>query len=72
MGIRRAKTAHEEFLAEFRKPGFPPSKYLRAGVTLEDLLQWFYEVDHINLSYGLKYNGVELEKLSPARRGLSS
>jgi ABC-type cobalamin/Fe3+-siderophores transport system ATPase subunit len=34
------------------------------------MLQWFYEVDHIRLSYGLKYNGVELEKLSPGTKGI--
>lgn len=63
------KTAHETFLAEFRKH-LPHLQYLRSGVTLEDMLQWFYEVDHIRLSYGLKYNGVELEKLSPGTKGI--
>jgi energy-coupling factor transporter ATP-binding protein EcfA2 len=32
--------------------------------------QWLYEVDHIHLTYGLKYNGVELEKLSPGTKGI--
>jgi energy-coupling factor transporter ATP-binding protein EcfA2 len=64
------KSAHEKFLMEFRKRELPPSLYMRSGITVEDLLQWFYEVDHIRLSYGLKYNGVELEKLSPGTKGI--
>jgi energy-coupling factor transporter ATP-binding protein EcfA2 len=62
--------AHGQFLNEFRKPELKPQQYLRSGVTPEDLLQWLYEVDHIHLSYGLKYNGVELEKLSPGTKGI--
>ncbi|MGK2957238.1 MAG: TrlF family AAA-like ATPase [Acidimicrobiales bacterium] len=66
----RIKLAMEEFLTEFRKPEFPPNKYLRAGVTVQDVFEWLYEVDHVRLSYGLKYNGVELEKLSPGTKGI--
>jgi hypothetical protein len=64
------RAAHETFMAEFRKRELPPGSYLRTDVTLEDLLQWLYEADHIRLSYGLKYNGVELEKLSPGTKGI--
>ena len=59
-----------QFLAEFRKPELPPAKYLRIGVTVQDVFEWLYEVDHVRLSYGLKYNGVELEKLSPGTKGI--
>ena len=62
--------AMEEFLAEFRKPVLPARSYLRSDVTSMDLLQWLYEVEHLHLSYGLKYNGVELEKLSPGTKGI--
>jgi hypothetical protein len=54
----------------FRTRELPPSSYLRTDVTFEDLLQWLYEADHIHLNYGLKYNGVELEKLSPGTKGI--
>lgn len=64
------KAALETFLAEFRKKELPPSSYLRTDATMDDLLQWIYEVDHIRLSYSLKYNGVELEKLSPGTKGI--
>lgn len=64
------KPAMNEFLTEFRNPEFPPSKYMRSGVTVQDVFEWLYEVDHVRLSYGLKYNGVELEKLSPGTKGI--
>lgn len=64
------KIAHEQFLAAFRTRALVPSAYLRLGISLEDLLQWFYEIEHIRLTYGLKYNGVELEKLSPGTKGI--
>ena len=63
--------ALEEFLSEFRKDEYrPASNYLRSGVTYMDVLQWMYEVEHVSLSYGLKYNGTELEKLSPGTKGI--
>jgi ABC-type lipoprotein export system ATPase subunit len=61
--------AHDQFLAEFNKPSFSVT-CLREDVTVLDLLQWLYEVDHIRLTYGLKYNGVELGKLSPGTKGI--
>lgn len=64
------RPALENFLGEFRRRDLPPRDYLRSEVTVHDLLQWLYELDHIRLSYGLKYNGVELEKLSPGTKGI--
>lgn len=64
------KPAMEQFLEEFRKKELPPRNYLRSDVTLNDLLQWLYEVNHIRLTYGLKYNGVQLENLSPGTKGI--
>ncbi len=66
----RIRPAMEEFLAEFRKRELPPNKYMRTGVTVQDVFEWLYEVEHVRLSYGLKYNGVELEKLSPGTKGI--
>ena len=62
--------AMTEFLAEFRKPELPPNKYMRTGVTIQDVFEWLYEVEHVRLSYGLKYHGVELQKLSPGTKGI--
>jgi uncharacterized small protein (DUF1192 family) len=65
----KIKSALETFLGGFRGD-LRPADYLRTGVTLADVLEWLYEVDHIKLAYGLKYNGVELEKLSPGTKGI--
>ena len=64
------KPAMEEFLKEFQNSDLPPNKYLRTGVTMQDMLDWLFEVKHVRLRYGLKYNGVELEKLSPGTKGI--
>ena len=67
----RVKTAmRDEFLGGFRNAQLAPGKYLRTGITIRDVLQWLYEVEHVELTYGLKYNGVELEKLSPGTKGI--
>ena len=66
----RIRPAMEGFLTEFRKRELPPNKYMRTGVTVQDVFEWLYEVEHVRLSYSLKYNGVELEKLSPGTKGI--
>ena len=32
--------------------------------------QWLYSTNHISLEYGIRYDGIELEKLSPGTRGI--
>ena len=32
--------------------------------------QWLYSTDHISLEYGLKYDGIDIRKLSPGTRGI--
>src|SRR4029453_10541664 len=66
----RIRIALEDFLTEFRRTDLPPARYLRTGITVQDVLEWLYEVEHVRLNYGLKYNGVELEKLSPGTKGI--
>ena len=66
----RVRAAMEKFLAGFRKPGLLPSRYMRSSVTVQDVFEWLYEVEHVTLSYSLKYNGVELENLSPGTKGI--
>ena len=31
--------------------------------TIQDVFEWLYEVDHVRLTYGLTYNGIELERI---------
>lgn len=65
----RVRGALDEFLQPFREAGAPQT-YLRANVTTKDLMSWFFEVDHISLDYGLKFNNSELESLSPGTKGI--
>jgi hypothetical protein len=49
--------ALEQFIIEFNRPGsLSPRDYMRSGVSVQDVLLWLFEVDHIRLNYGLKYN----------------
>jgi energy-coupling factor transporter ATP-binding protein EcfA2 len=61
-------TAMSNFLEEFSK--LPPASYLRSSAKIQDVLNWLYDADHVQLTYGLKYNGVSLEKLSPGTKGI--
>ncbi|MEW5683322.1 MAG: TrlF family AAA-like ATPase [Pseudomonadota bacterium] len=35
-----------------------------------DLTRWFYSVDHIEIAYSVRYEGSEIEQLSPGTRGI--
>jgi len=62
------KAAFKNFLEPFRD--MPPRTYLRSDATVQDLFEWVFEVDHVQLNYGIKYNGTEIEKLSPGTKGI--
>ena len=32
--------------------------------------KWLYSTDHISIDYGIKYDGIEIKKLSPGTRGI--
>ncbi|EEE48184.1 hypothetical protein FIV06_31420 (plasmid) [Labrenzia sp. THAF191b] len=32
--------------------------------------QWLYSTDHISIEYGIRYDGIDLRKLSPGTRGI--
>ena len=67
----RIAEAMDKFIDEgFRKLSSPLQKCLRASVTVQDVHQWLYEVDHIHLKYGLKYDNVDLKCLSPGEKGM--
>lgn len=36
----------------------------------KDISAWLYDTEHIRLTYGIQYEGVELEALSPGTRGI--
>jgi ABC-type lipoprotein export system ATPase subunit len=44
--------------------------FLKGSVGHALLLEWILSYSHIRLTYGLRYNHTELEKLSPGTRGI--
>lgn len=64
------RAAMLEFMDPFEKSNLSPVQYFRSNVTLQDALDWLYEVDHIRLGYGLRYNGIDLANLSPGTKGI--
>ena len=37
---------------------------------LKCFAQWFFNTDHIDIQYGIEYDGVDIRKLSPGTRGI--
>lgn len=62
------KAGIEQLLEMFKKNSV--ESHLRARVKHSDLLEWVFGYEHIKLSYGLRYNGTELDKLSPGTKGI--
>jgi ABC-type lipoprotein export system ATPase subunit len=64
----KIKKGMDELLEEFKKVNI--ESYLRSKVTHSMLLDWVFGYDHIKLNYGLRYQGAELDKLSPGTKGV--
>ena len=62
--------AFQTFRQGFGKESLNWQDYVRSGITLQDVLIWLHEVNHIGLEYGLKFNGVDLASLSPGTKGI--
>ncbi|HEX4962248.1 MAG TPA: hypothetical protein VF173_15540 [Thermoanaerobaculia bacterium] len=43
---------------------------LRANVTLLSVAEWLFSVDHISITYGIRYDGKDLRLLSPGTKGI--
>ena len=59
---------HEEALLE--KAPYPRSDRHNYRPWSRRFAQWLYSTNHISLEYGIRYDGIELEKLSPGTRGI--
>jgi hypothetical protein len=46
------------------------SGQLASGVTRRRLADWLFSTSHIHLEYGLRYEGTNIEQLSPGTRGI--
>mgnify|MGYP001389446675 CR=1 FL=1 len=64
------KLAFEELLAVVDVRTFP-EKYGTSKLSRVELYDWLFSVDHIELSYKIRYAGTELEYLSPGTRGIA-
>jgi hypothetical protein len=43
---------------------------LKGEFDQSDVYNWLYCVDYFDVEYGIKYEGVDLNKLSPGRKGV--
>jgi hypothetical protein len=43
---------------------------LRSNVTFLDVADWLFSVDHISITYGIRYDGKDLRLLSPGMKGI--
>lgn len=57
----------ETYREEFRKH-MPDGEDVRAWG--QRIAEWLYGTDHVTVEYGLQYDGVEIEQLSPGTRGI--
>ena len=62
------RAAMDSFLSEVRKR--KAESFLKSSVNHANFLEWVFSYSHIQLTYGLRYNQTELEKLSPGTRGI--
>lgn len=58
------------FCKPFQETGVPGRSLLRANVKPVEFTEWLFSIDHIELRYGIRYNGTDLENLSPGTKGI--
>ena len=63
-----AKNGMDDFLQLVKERNLEEA--LKNSISHSLLLEWVFDVSHIRLSYGLRYNGTELNKLSPGTKGI--
>ena len=47
-----------------------PEDLTKGSYGIKDIYTWLFSVEHISISYGMKYDGISLEKLSPGTKGV--
>ncbi|MFA4986661.1 MAG: AAA family ATPase [Candidatus Brocadiia bacterium] len=43
---------------------------MAAHATVAQVAEWLFSTDHVSLEYGIRYEGVQIERLSPGTRGI--
>lgn len=66
-GAADVATAMEGFIAAYMQELMTAKL---PDVPLQDLGRWLFSTGHVNLEYGIKYDGVDVSRLSPGMRGI--
>jgi len=61
------RKAMQEFLEKYRNE---LAKNRAAGATLNQLGDWLFSLDHVQVRYSVRYEGADLHRLSPGTRGV--
>lgn len=59
---------HQEALLD--KAPYPRSDQANYRPWSRRFAQWLYSTDHISIEYGIRYDGIDIRKLSPGTRGI--
>ena len=67
--------AMSEFIGAYQKDFLvhapvPPEQHQAFRTWLGRFAEWLFNTDHIEVRYGITYDGVDIEKLSPGTRGI--
>ena len=66
--MRKFREKHQDALLE--KAPYPRTDRSNYRPWSRRFAQWLYSTSHILLEYGIKYDGIEIQKLSPGTRGI--
>ena len=66
--MKRFRDKHQSALLE--KAPYPRTDQSNYRLWTRRFAQWLYSTDHISIEYGIKYDGVDIRKLSPGTRGI--
>ena len=66
--MRKFREKHQDALLE--KAPYPRTDRSNYRPWSRRFAQWLYSTSHISLEYGIKYDGIEIKKLSPGTRGI--
>lgn len=64
----KLKTIVGELLAIMEAPDTMPS--FNASFSIKELYGWLFGIDHIKVAFGIQFEGVNIERLSPGTRGI--
>jgi len=68
LAIGRFRSEHEAGLLEHSQVERKNTEEFANWV--KEFAEWMYNTDHISLQYGIQYDGVDIQQLSPGTRGI--